>query len=39
MAKFLTSGDSLPLVDFSAVTNWLELPAPWNGLPELLDPY
>jgi len=39
MARFLTSGESLSHVDFSADPGWLELPAPLAGLPELLAPY
>jgi hypothetical protein len=36
MGIFLTTGYSLPPVDFSAASGWLELPAPWVNLPELL---
>jgi hypothetical protein len=36
---FLTTGESLPAVDFSAAPGLLELPAPWVGFPELLAPY
>jgi hypothetical protein len=39
MGRFLSPGESLPTVDFSAAPGWLELPAPWVGLPELLVLY
>lgn len=39
MGRFLSTGEFLPPVDFSAVPDWLELPAPWVNLPELLAPY
>jgi hypothetical protein len=34
--RFFVTGESLPLVDFSPAMGWLELPALWIGLPELL---
>jgi hypothetical protein len=37
--RFLTTGESLPLVDFSAALRWLELPVFWVGLSELLAFY
>jgi hypothetical protein len=39
MGRFLTIGEFLSPVDFSAAPGWLELPAPWVDLPELLAPY
>jgi hypothetical protein len=39
MGRFLTIGESLSIVNFSATPSWLELPAPWVSLPELLAPY
>jgi hypothetical protein len=38
MGRFLTTVESLPHLDFSAAQGWLDLPAPWVGLPELLLP-
>jgi hypothetical protein len=39
MGVFLTTVESLLPVDFSAALGWLELPALWVGLLELLDPF
>jgi hypothetical protein len=39
MSRSLTVGKSLSPVDFPSAPGWLELPAPWVGLPELLSRY
>jgi hypothetical protein len=39
MSMFLMTGESLSPVNYSAIPGWLELPAPWVGLPELLGVY
>jgi hypothetical protein len=36
--RFLTTGEPLPPVVFSASMSWLILSAPWGGIPELLAP-
>jgi hypothetical protein len=36
--RFLTTGEPLPPVVFSAFPGWLILSAPWDGMPELLAP-
>jgi hypothetical protein len=37
-SRFLTTGEHLPLVVFSATPCWLILSAPQGGIPELLAP-